>query len=69
MTYGTANQRLCGIKAGLHAVMERWVRDDHIKAPRHFREDVAGKDFALNAIRRQGGATGFHRRRGDVTER
>ena len=62
------DQRLRRFKAGLHSVVERRVRDDHVKATGHVGEDVAGKHVTFYAIRSKRGAAGFYCRGAHVTQ-
>ena len=62
------DQRLRGLQAGLHAVVERRVGDNHVEATGDVGEDVAGNHLAFNAVCGKRCAAGFYRRGAHVTQ-
>lgn len=65
----STDQHLSGGQAGLDPIMERWIRNDHLKAAFDVGIDVTGNHLRLNIIHRQCGSAGFNGCGTDITQR
>lgn len=76
-TQFTAYMQMCGRttdqhfrrrQTGLNAIMERWVRNNHLEAAFDVGIDIAGNHLCFNIIRRQCRSAGFDSCRRDITQ-